>query len=85
MARDAISTAPEPELVATEDYEKTLQQPAGHPKRRETLLQRAEEDENDGYEGQQSPVTQDEFEDLLKDPGGLYNEVIELITRNREL
>ena len=72
--------------MATEENEETLQQPAGHPKRRETLLQKVEEDdENDGYENRQSLVTQDEFEDLLKDPSSLYNEVIKLITRNREL
>jgi hypothetical protein len=46
--------------------------------RRETLHEKTEDDDNPG-------LTEAEFRDMLKDPDSLYKEIVELITKMRDL
>jgi Zinc knuckle len=78
MAKDAIKTTLEPELEILDESEETLQRPAGDPNRRETLCQKADDEEN-------VTLTKAEFQAMLKDPETLYTEVLELITKVRDL
>jgi hypothetical protein len=52
--------------------------PVNTPYRRETLFQRAEEEEG-------PELIKAEFRELLKDPDRLYEEIVELIAKIRDL
>ncbi|KAH0534001.1 hypothetical protein FGG08_007394 [Glutinoglossum americanum] len=77
MAKEAIETALYPELETQEGPEPNRQRLAVQLIRRETLCQRAEDEDR--------PVpTQAEFQELLKDPDTLYKDIIELIRKARD-
>ncbi|KAH0562802.1 hypothetical protein GP486_002574 [Trichoglossum hirsutum] len=74
MVKDATKKTHEhePELEIPDKYEETRQWPKGHPSRRETLCRKAEQEDG--------PVpTWAEFQEMLKDPDVLYEDIIELI------
>jgi len=75
MVRDAAEMA----TSTPNGSDSTLQRPVGSANRRDTLCQRAEDDEEAN-----TVLTQAEFEDMLEDPANLYTEVIELITKLRD-
>ena len=79
MAKDATKKTHEHELELEipDEYEETRQRPEGRPNRRETLCRKAEQ--KDG------PVpTRAEFQEMLKDPDALYEDIIELIEKSRD-
>jgi len=81
MAKDANKTIPEPELETSDELEELLKRPVGQKNkknRRETLCDHA--DNEDGPE-----PTKAEFHDMLKDPDALYEDIIELIRKTREI
>jgi hypothetical protein len=78
MARDATSILSEDGPEAYVESPDGSEHLVGVPGRRDTLLQRAEEEER--------PVlTIAEFQDYLKDPDTLYVEIVELITKTRDI
>jgi len=77
MAKDATKKTHEPELEIPDEYEETRQRPEGRPSRRETLCRKAEQEDG--------PVpTRAEFQEMLKDPDALYEDIIELIEKSRD-
>ncbi|KAH0553394.1 hypothetical protein GP486_006535, partial [Trichoglossum hirsutum] len=79
MAKDTTKKTHkhEPELEIPDEYKETRQQPEGHPSRKETLCWKAEQE--DGL-----VPTQAEFQEMLKDPDALYEDIIELIEKSRD-
>ena len=70
---------PDSELESQSESERTLQRPESGPtRRRETLCQRAEDEEN-------AALPRTAFEAMLKDPDTLYAEIVELIEKSRDL
>jgi Zinc knuckle len=78
MARDATSTLSDHGLEAPVGSPEVSEHPVDVPDRRDTLVQRAEEEEG-------LALTKAEFRAMLKDPESLYNEIMELITKTRDL
>ena len=78
MARDATSILLDHGLEAPIKSPKASKHPINTPGRRETLFQRVEEEEG-------PKLTKAKFRELLKDPDRLYEEIIELITKTRDL
>ena len=79
MAKDATKKTHEHELELEipDEYEETRQRPEGRPNRRETLCRKAEQEDG--------PVpTRAEFQEMLKDPDALYEDIIELIEKSRD-
>jgi len=76
MARDATSTLPEGGPEPLVESPKGPEHPVNIPGRRETLFQRAEEEEGPA-------LLKAEFQELLQDPVALYKEIIELILKTR--
>jgi Zinc knuckle len=78
MARDATSMLSDHGLEAPIESPEASEHPVDAPGRRETLFQRAEEEEG-------PELTKAEFRELLKDPDRLYEEIVELIAKTRDL
>jgi hypothetical protein len=78
MARDTTSTLLDHGLEAPVRSPEVSEYPINTPYRRETLFQRVEEEEG-------PELTKAKFRELLKDLDRLYEEIIELITKTRDL
>ena len=78
MAKDANSTMLEHTSEMSDGLDETPSPPANDTNRRETLYERADEDESPA-------LTKAEFQDMLKDPETLYKEIVELIIKTRDL
>jgi predicted house-cleaning noncanonical NTP pyrophosphatase (MazG superfamily) len=82
MVRDVSDTSSDPEPEASSPASSTPRRLSAAGKtsanRRETLHERTEDDDNPG-------LTEAEFRDMLKDPDSLYKEIVELITKMRDL
>ncbi len=78
MARDATSSLSNHGPEAPVESPKASEHPVDAPGRRDTLSQRAKEEEG-------PELTKAEFRELLKDPDQLYEEVVELIAETRDL
>jgi hypothetical protein len=78
IVRDATSTLSDHGLEAPVGSPEASEYPVDTPCRRETLFQRAEEEED-------PELTKAEFRELLKDPDRLYEEIVELIAKTRDL
>ena len=81
MAKDANKTALEPELETSDELEELLEWPTSQKNkknRRKTLCNHAEDE--DGPE-----PTKAKFQDMLKDPDALYEDIIELLRKIREI
>ncbi|KAH0542447.1 hypothetical protein GP486_008640, partial [Trichoglossum hirsutum] len=79
MAKDATKKTHEYELELEipDEYEETRQWLESHLSRRETLCQKAEQEDG--------PVpTRARFQEMLKDPDALYEDIIELIEKSRD-
>jgi hypothetical protein len=81
MAREASTTTLRPGADNHEPNDELPKQPKPTHARRETLQQRAEEDDDT----ERLALTRAEFQDMLKDPETLYNEIVELILKMREV
>ena len=74
MARDATSTLPEGGLEPLVESSERSEHPVNIYSRRDTLLQRVEEEEGPA-------LLKAEFQELLRNPEALYKEIIELILK----
>jgi hypothetical protein len=75
--KDSDKAVHYPELLTTHDADETPRRPPSGTRRRETLSQRDDAETNG--------LTREEFEGLLQDPEHLYNEVIELLAKLRDI
>ena len=81
MAKDTNKMALEPELETSDELEELLEWPTSQKNkknRRKTLCNHAEDE--DGPE-----PTKAKFQDMLKDPDALYEDIIELLRKIREI
>ena len=78
MARDTTSTMSEHGQEAPVESPELSEHPVGAPGRRDTLFQRTEEEEG-------LTLIKAEFWDMLKDLDSLYKEIMNLITKIRDL
>ena len=80
MARDADNGLTSRISISetSDESPETLEQPDAATNRRETLYQKANEDESPA-------LTKAEFQDLLEHPETLYKEIVELVTKARDL
>src|SRR4051794_14162910 len=80
MARDADNGLPSHISISetSDESPDTLERPADAANRRKTLYQRSNEDERPA-------LMKAEFQDLLEHPEMLYKEIVELITKARDL
>ncbi|KAH0562003.1 hypothetical protein GP486_003292 [Trichoglossum hirsutum] len=79
MAKDATKKTHghELELEIPDEYEETQQRPEGCLSRRETLCRKAEQEDG--------PVPiRTKFQEMLKNPDALYEDIIELIKKSRD-
>ena len=79
MVKDTTKKTHEhkPELEILDEYEETQQWPEGYPSQRETLCQKTEQED-------ELVPTRAEFQEILKDPDALYEDIIELIKKSRD-
>lgn len=80
MVRDATEITLVPESQSDDSPQETLGRIENHPHRRETLVQRTE-DEDKGNPA----LTRAEFDEMLTNPKNLYKEIIQLIDKSKEL
>ena len=78
MARDATSMLLDYRLEAPIKSPEADEYPVNAPNKRETLFQRVEEEEG-------PKLIKAKFRELLKDLDQLYKEIVELITKIRDL
>ena len=78
MARDATSTLPEGRPEPLIKSPEGSEYPVNVYSRRDTLFQRAEEEEGPA-------LLKAEFQELLRNPEALYKEIIELILKTRDI
>jgi hypothetical protein len=78
MAKDANDPTPIHGPETSHRFGETARGSTNGTNRRETLYQRADEDTSLVF-------TKDEFQEMLKDPEALYDEIVELITKTRDL
>ena len=78
MARDTTSMLLDYGLEAPIESPEASEHPVNTPSRRETLFQRVEEEES-------PKLIKAKFRELLKDLDRLYEEIVELITKIRDL
>ena len=78
MARDADNGLTSRVSETSDESLETLEHHTNTTNRRETLYQKANEDESPA-------LTKAEFQDLLEHPETLYREIVELIMKTRDL
>ena len=78
MARDADHGLTSRVSETLDESPETLERPTNTTNRRETLYQKANEDESPA-------LTKAKFQNLLEHPEMLYKEIVELITKARDL
>ena len=78
MARDADNGLASRVSETSDESPETLEHYTNTTNRRETLYQKANEDESPA-------LMKTDFQDLLEHPETLYKEIVELITKTRDL
>jgi hypothetical protein len=78
MARDATSTLPEGGPEPLVESPEGSEHPVDAHGRRDTLFQRAEKEEGPA-------LSKAEFQELLRNPEALYEEIVELILKTRDI
>ena len=78
MARDADNGLASRVSETSDESPETLERYTNTTNRRETLYQKVNEDESPA-------LTKADFQDLLEYPETLYKEIVELITKTRDL